>query len=175
MYQLLFFSSHPSKNKETKRYISIEGIKVPNFLFDQKKDFTYMRIDEKVCLNKFLIRDYIGNLSHNDEAKEFWDLICSEVANVSMVAGVELDGLCDCNCLKDNGIEPMYCIQEIHNLSPDLIEEFKEYGCVTSCPCCWKIIDKTGSLTKCPHCGDNLVAYVHDFWKMVTEMWEVEE
>ncbi|HQW46947.1 MAG TPA: hypothetical protein PLZ98_07715 [Chitinophagaceae bacterium] len=39
------FSSHPSSKKEKLRYISIEGIKVPNFIFEIKKDFTHMRID----------------------------------------------------------------------------------------------------------------------------------
>lgn len=165
------FSSHPSSKKEKLRYISIEGIKVPDFIFEIKKDFTHMRIDEPICLKRFLIREYLGNLN---EVPKFWDLICSEVAKMSMVAGVELDGLCSCDCLKNEGIEPMYCIQEIHQLTPELVEKYKQYRYVTTCPCCWRIIDTSGCAIRCPYCDDNLVAYVHDFERMSTDIWDVE-
>ena len=152
------FSSHPSK-KQDNRYLSIEGVNIPDFFFKEQKEYSHLRIDEPVCLKKFLVRDYLGSLRDHTH---LWQLICDRVSQVSALATLELDGMCNCDCLKENEVQSFYCIHEITQLPPEVIDKYKG-SCITSCPCCYRIIAYDACYDRCPHCDDNNITLIHDF------------
>lgn len=154
------FSSQPSQKMDS-RIISIAGYAIPEFFFEYRKDWSYLRIDEVICLRKFEIRSRIGSLVDH---KALWELICQTVSDHSALATIELDGICSCNCFEESPWPPFYCYQEISQLAPEQVEEYKQYGCISSCPCCGRVVSLEGAPVKCK-CDDNLIVIIHDFHK----------
>ena len=157
------FSSQPS-GKDSNRFLSIEGVEIPEFFFKQKKEYSYLRIDEPICLKKFLVRDYLGTMKDHTH---LWQLICDRLSQNSALATIELDGICDCQCLKENEVNSFYCIHEIAQLPKEVIEEYSG-SCITSCPCCYRIIAYDASTERCPYCDDNNITLIHDFGENYT-------
>lgn len=153
------FSSNPS-SKSGKRFLSLDGCEIPDYFFEEHKDISYLRIDEEICLQRFLLRERLGNLKDHFD---LWTRICNELSDVSVLASIELKGVCACKCLEESPYPPFYCTQEISHLSPDVVDQYKQYGCVSACPCCGQIIALGGGAYKCKNCSDNLMVIIYDF------------
>lgn len=163
------FSSRPSRKKDA-RVIEITGCEIPSELFKVKKEKSFLRIDEIVCLKKYLYRDYIMNLK---AYPDLWKKICEEISLNTASVSIELDGLCECECLPGQ-VQPFDCILEINQLDPIIINKYKKYGKVTSCSCCYRIIYLGERVIECSYCQDNTMVYIHDFNKNKTFICDVD-
>jgi len=152
------FSSNPSQKKDI-RFISLDGLSIPDEIFSVKKETTYLRIDEPICLKKFEIRSKQCSLI---DFPDLWEKICESLSTLSAEPAHELKGICSCKCLEEVIFPPFYCFMEISKLPNEDLDHYKTFDIIASCPCCGIIINTTGKAEKC-NCGDNLVVMLSDF------------
>lgn len=154
------FSSKQSKITDNK-CLNLEGLDLPENFFGTKKPTSFLRFSEPTCLEKYLIKEYVDNLT---SYPKIWKAICELMKeNYSEEIGM-LESACDCDCLDENNIEVSFCNQD-EDFLLTINPEIRNHKNCLVCACCFEIIEsEKGNINYilCGNCEDNLYVTYFD-------------